>query len=83
MGETLYDENVGGRYGNTHIAVGKSYHETYKGNPAKLTKAQWKRLGYNDSTVHTDMVSTTNRTVTAHLRGGRQKVIYKDGRFTL
>lgn len=83
MGETLYDENIGGKYGNTHIAVGRSYYETYRGNPAKVTKAQWKRLGYNDSTVHTDMISTANRTVTAHLPGGKKKVIYRDGRFTL
>jgi aminopeptidase len=28
MGETLYDENMGGTYGNTHIAIGRSYEDT-------------------------------------------------------
>ena len=27
MGETLYDENVGGEFGNTHIALGSAYTE--------------------------------------------------------
>ena len=34
MAETLYDENVGGPFGNTHIALGKSYHDCYAGDPA-------------------------------------------------
>ena len=29
MGETLFDENAGGRYGNTHIALGSAYRESY------------------------------------------------------
>ena len=33
MAETLYDENVGGPFGNTHIALGKSYHDGYAGDP--------------------------------------------------
>lgn len=83
MGETLFDENVGGKYGNTHLALGNAYHDCYKGDPAKVTKAQWKKLGYNESSVHTDIVSTTKRTVTAYLPGGKTKVIYKDGQFTV
>src|SRR3989344_59333 len=27
MAETLFDENVGGKYGNTHIALGNAYHD--------------------------------------------------------
>jgi aminopeptidase len=83
MGETLFDENVGGKYGNTHIALGAAYHDCYEGDPSKVSKAEWERLGYNDSSVHTDIVSTANRTVTATLPNGKQKVIYKDGKFTL
>jgi aminopeptidase len=83
MAETLFDENVGGEYGNTHLALGNSYHDCYKGDPSKVTKAEWKKLGYNDSSVHTDIVSTTKRTVTATLPGGKTKVIYKDGKFTV
>ncbi len=83
MAETLYDENIGGRFGNTHLALGKSYHDCYKGDPSKVSKATWDKLGYNDSSVHTDIISTTDRTVTAYLPGGKEKIIYQDGQFTL
>ncbi len=83
MAETLYDENIGGRFGNTHLALGNSYHDCYKGDPAKVSKKTWEKLGYNDSSVHTDIISTTDRTVTAYLPNGKTKVIYKDGQFTL
>ena len=83
MAETLYDENVGGPFGNTHIALGKSYHDCYAGNPADPDAAEWERLGFNESTVHTDIVSTTDRVVTATLRGGGERVIYADGEFQL
>lgn len=83
MGETLYDENMGGRFGNTHLALGMSYHDCYKGDPSKVSKEEWAKLGYNDSSVHTDIISTTDRTVTAYLPNGKTKVIYKDGQFTI
>jgi len=83
MGETLYDENVGGQYGNTHIALGDSFRECFAGDPSKVSQGQWKKLGFNDSSIHTDIVSTTDRTVTALLTDGTKKVIYKKGKFTL
>jgi aminopeptidase len=83
MAETLFDENIGGPQGNTHIALGMSYKDTFAGNVAKLTKAQAKALGFNDSSVHTDIISTVERTVTAHMKDGTTKVIYKSGEFTL
>jgi len=83
MAETLYDENVGGPQGNTHLAVGMSYRDTYAGDVSKLTKKQAEALGFNDSSVHTDIISTTRRQVTAHLKDGTEKVIYKDGKFVL
>ncbi len=83
MAETLYDENVGGPNGNTHLALGSSYHECYVGDPGKVSKEEWKRLGYNESSVHTDIMSTAPRTVTAYLPNGETKVIYKNGQFTL
>ncbi len=83
MAETLYDENVGGPQGNTHIALGKSYADTYDGDPAKLKKKDWQKLGFNDSSVHTDMMSTTKREVTARLNDGSERVIYKNGQFTV
>jgi aminopeptidase len=83
MAETLYDENVGGPFGNTHIALGSAYHDCYAGDAAGVAKEEWARLGFNDSSVHTDIVSTTDRTVTALLRGGGEQVIYRDGQFQL
>ena len=40
-------------------------------------------LGYNTSAVHTDVVSTSRREVTAHLPGGGTRVIYRDGQFVI
>jgi aminopeptidase len=82
MANTLFDENTGGRYGNTHIAVGRAYRDTYDGDPSSVPDEEWERLGFNQSAVHTDIVSTTDRTVTAILRDGSEHVIYTDGRFT-
>lgn len=84
MAETLFDENIGGRYGNTHLALGMAYHDCYKGDIAKVSDKEWEKLGYNDSSVHTDIISTTDRTVTAYYDNGKkQKIIYKDGQFVL
>ncbi|HEY4451961.1 MAG TPA: aminopeptidase [Solirubrobacteraceae bacterium] len=83
MAHTLYDENVGGAFGNTHIAVGRSYQDAYDGDPASLAPEEWERLGFNQSSVHTDIVSTTDRRVTARLRDGSERLIYADGEFEL
>jgi aminopeptidase len=83
MAETLFDENMGGPQGNTHIALGSSYHDCYLGNPSGVTKEGWEELGFNDSSVHTDIISTTERKVTAYLHGGKEKVIYEEGAFRL
>ena len=83
MAETLFDENISGPFGNTHIALGSAYHDSYAGDPAKVAKTQWTKLGFNDSAVHTDIISTTNRIATAHLEDGTQKIIYRNGQFTL
>jgi len=84
MATTLYDENMGGAYGNTHIALGNAYKDTYPGDMAKVTEEQWADMGYNSCPkVHTDIISTSNRTVTAKLRNGEEKLIYRDGQFLL
>ena len=83
MGEILYDENMGGKYGNTHVALGSAYRDCYVGDPTKVTEIQWKKLGYNQSVVHSDIISTTNRTATATLYDGTEKVIYKNGKYTI
>jgi len=83
MAETLFDENVGGPHGNTHLALGKSYQDCCIEDPGEMSLKDWEDLGYNDSSVHTDIISTVPRTVTAHLKDGKEKVIYKNGMFRL
>ncbi len=83
MAETLYDENIGGSNGNTHIALGDSIKSAYAGNPGTVQQREWKALGFNDSVIHQDFISTAPRTITAHLPKGKTKVIYKDGMFVL
>jgi aminopeptidase len=83
MATTLYDENVGGPFGNTHIAVGKALQVCYDGDPSALAAEDWERLGFNDSVVHTDIVSTADREVTATLTDGSTRTIYAGGQFQL
>ncbi len=83
MAETLFDENIGGPFGNTHIAVGMAYKDCFRGNAAELSPLEWEELGFNNSAEHTDIVSTTDRTVVAYLTDGTEKTIYKKGEFTL
>jgi aminopeptidase len=82
MANTLYDENVGGPFGNTHVAVGMAIKQCYDGDPGQVSQDEWERLGFNDSVVHTDIVSTTDRTVTAVMSDGAEQVIYQGGQFT-
>jgi aminopeptidase len=82
MASTLYDENYGGPHGNCHLAVGDSYSDTYDGNPASLTKEIKRKLGFNDSALHWDLVNTEKKTVTAHLNSGKKVLIYENGMFT-
>jgi aminopeptidase len=83
MANTLFDENYGGKFGNCHIALGSSYSDTFDGDPSKLTAARKKKLGFNDSALHWDIVNTENKSVTAHLTSGEKTVIYENGRFAL
>jgi aminopeptidase len=84
MATTLFDENTGGEFGNTHIALGNAYKDTFTGDMSAVTDEQWSEMGYNSCPkVHTDIISTTDRTVTALLRDGSEKVIYKNGQFVV
>ena len=84
MATTLFDENMGGAFGNTHIALGNAYKDTYSGDMATVTDQQWADMGYNSCPkVHTDIISTSNRTVTARLRNNTERVIYEGGQFVL
>lgn len=84
MANTLFDENMGGQFGNTHIALGNAYKDTFTGDMAKVTEEQWAQMGYNSCPkVHTDIISTSDRTVTATLKDGTEQVIYSKGQFLL
>ena len=84
MANTLYDENIGGPHGNMHLAVGKSYQDTYDGDPRQVSQQEWQKLGFNlDTSVHTDIIATTQRQVEAHLPDGNRKLIYANGQFLI
>jgi aminopeptidase len=83
MANTLFDENFGGEYGNTHLAVGKAYHDACSCDLTNMTDEKFAELGYNDSPEHTDIIATGNRTVTASLTDGSEKVIYENGEFII
>jgi len=84
MATTLFDENVGGEFGNTHIALGNAYKDAFPRDISKVSNEEWSEMGYNSCPkVHTDIVSTTNRTVTAILGDNSERVIYKHGQFVL
>ncbi len=81
MATTLFDENFGGDYGNTHLAVGKAYHDACSAPPEEMNEEKFKELGFNDSPEHTDIIATSDRTATAVLKDGTKKVIYQGGEF--
>lgn len=81
MADTLFDENFGGSHGNSHIAVGSSYTDSYAGNMSDMTKAFKEKMGFNDSALHWDLVNTEPKLVTAHLSTGKKLVVYEDGTF--
>jgi aminopeptidase len=81
MANTLFDENYGGKYGNCHIALGASYSNTYSGDRRRLDPARKRKLGFNESALHWDLVNTEKKRVTAHLKSGKALVIYENGRF--
>ncbi|MBN1309450.1 MAG: aminopeptidase [Chitinispirillaceae bacterium] len=83
MANTLFDENFGGDFGNTHLAVGKAYHDACTCDLKNMSEEKFIALGYNDSPEHTDIIATNNRTVTATLTDGSTKVIYRDGEFRI
>lgn len=83
MANTLFDENFGGTWGNTHLALGSSYHEAYTGKVEKMKTVDWNRLGFNESPEHTDIIATTDRVVEAHLPNGVKKIVYAKGQFQI
>ncbi len=83
MANTLYDENFGGEYGNSHIAIGSSYHDCFSGDKLKMKPKNWERLGYNESVEHTDIINTLPKTIEVLLKNKVKISLYKDGLFLI
>lgn len=81
MADILFDENFGGQYGNCHVAIGSSYADTFSGPQSKLDKKMKEKLGFNDSSLHWDLINTENKRVTARLKDGSTQVVYEKGQF--
>ncbi|MBO5911338.1 MAG: aminopeptidase, partial [Elusimicrobiaceae bacterium] len=47
-----------------------------------LDKKLKEKLGFNDSSLHWDLINTEDKTVIATLVNGSKKVIYQHGQFT-
>ena len=75
---TLFDENA-----SCHLAIGKGYPTTVIDGD-KLSVAQLKEKGVNDSTEHVDfMIGTTDMEVIGVKKDGSKFVIFKDGEWTI
>lgn len=81
MADILYDENFGGKYGNCHVAVGASYADTYTGDVSRLDEKLKKKLGFNSSALHWDLINTEDKAVTAILKNGQTQLVYENGQF--
>ncbi len=82
MWETLYDENMWWPFWNTHIALWNAYKDSFPWDVSSVTPDQRFQMWYNESVVHTDIVSTSDRTVVATMTDGSEQVIYQWGKFT-
>lgn len=83
MAHTLLDENLGGEFGNCHIALGGASAASFSGPPQELTPEREAELGFNASAMHWDLVNTGPKRVTAIVPGGEVRAIYEDGLFLI
>ena len=84
MAETLFDENVGWEYGNTHIALWRWFDECYAWDKSKLDDPEYKKsIWLNYSAEHVDVISTAKRKVTWTLSNWDEILIYEDGKFMI
>ena len=84
MAETLFDENVGWKYGNTHVALWRWFDECYAGDKSKLDNPKFKKsIWLNMSPEHVDVISTAPRKVIWTLPNGEEIIIYDDGKFMI
>lgn len=84
MAETLYDENIWWKYGNTHIALWIWFDECYAWDKSKLDNPKFKKsIWLNMSAEHVDVISTAKRKAIWILPDGKEVLIYKDGKFLI
>lgn len=84
MAETLFDENVGWEYGNTHIALWRWFDECYAGDKSKLDDVEFKKsIWLNMSPEHVDVISTAKRKAIWILPSWEEITIYEDGKFMI
>ena len=75
---TLFDENA-----SCHLAIGKAYPTTILGGD-KLTIAELKKLGENDSTEHEDfMIGTPDLSVIGVKENGEKIQLFADGEWII
>lgn len=68
------------KYGNTHVALWKSFDDCYRWNVKDLNDEIFKKsVGLNVSAEHVDVIFTTNRKIFWMLQNGDEVLIYEDG----
>ena len=84
MAEMLFDENVGWKYGNTHVALWTWFDECYAWDQSKLADPKFKKsIWLNFSAEHVDVISTAKREAIWILPDGKEILIYKDWKFMI
>lgn len=84
MAETLFDENVGWEYGNTHIALWLWFDECYAWDQTKLDNLEFKKsIWLNFSVEHVDVISTAPRKAIWILPNWEEILIYENGKFMI
>ena len=84
MAETLFDENVGWEYGNTHVALWTWFDECYSGDKSQLDSQEFKKsIWLNTSPEHVDVISTAKRKVVWTLKDGSEILLYEDWKFMI
>jgi len=81
LASSIFDENMGGGFGNLHIALGKSYLKSYDSDDASINLEQLGDLGFNDAEDHIDFVNSEPKEVFATTKNGGEFLLYKDGEF--
>ena len=84
MAETLFDENVGWEYGNTHVALWRGFDECYSGDKSQLDSLEFKKsIWLNTSPEHVDVISTAKRKVIWTQNDGNEILLYEDWKFMI